>query len=218
MSSPLELPSADNDSGPDEVERSGQQSIANKKRELDAWQQITAALARLDPAAQARVLRSVITILDISVWPSQLSGRGDRSTSTAPNTAERSPFSGAESRSLSPKEFLYEKRPVTDVDKIACLAYYLTHYRSTPHFKTLDLSQLNTEAAQVKFSNPAQAVDNATKAGLLVPAIKGQKQISAAGELYVQALPDRGAARAAIEGSRRRRKRMTGTRKSPQDE
>jgi hypothetical protein len=112
---------------------------------------------------------------------------------------------------LSPKEFLYEKRPVTDVDKIACLAYYLTHYRSSPYFKTFDLSQLNTEAAQIKFSNPAHAVDNATKAGLLVPAVKGQKQISAVGELYVQALPDRMAARAAIEGSRRRRKRAAAT-------
>jgi hypothetical protein len=185
---------------------------SGKKRELDAWHQITAALSTLDPAAQARVLRSVITILDITIWPSQAIGRTDRSTApSSPSSSERSAFSGSEARAPSPKEFLYEKRPLTDVDKIACLAYYLTHYRNTPHFKTFDLSQLNTEAAQIKFSNPAQAVDNATKAGLLVPAVKGQKQISAVGELYVQALPDRTAARAAIEGSRRRRKRAAAT-------
>ena len=35
---------------------------------------------------------------------------------------------------MSPKDFLMEKAPNTDVERIACLAYYLTHYRSTPHF------------------------------------------------------------------------------------
>jgi len=47
---------------------------------------------------------------------------------------------------MSPKDFLLEKQPRTDVERIACLAYYLTHYRATPHFKTIDLSILNTEA------------------------------------------------------------------------
>jgi hypothetical protein len=47
----------------------------------------------------------------------------------------------------APKEFLLEKQPSTDVERIACLAYYLTHYRETLKFKTLDLAKLNTEAA-----------------------------------------------------------------------
>src|SRR5947209_8545864 len=37
--------------------------------------------------------------------------------------------------SISPKEFLLQKQPRTDVERIACLAYYLTHYRDQPHFK-----------------------------------------------------------------------------------
>jgi hypothetical protein len=102
---------------------------------------------------------------------------------------------------------LLEKRPQTDVERIACLAYYLTHYRDQPQFKTLDLSKLNTEAAQIKFSNAAKAVDNAAGSHFLMQAGQGKKQISAIGELYVQALPDRSAARAAANEVRKRKPR-----------
>jgi hypothetical protein len=106
---------------------------------------------------------------------------------------------------MSPKEFLLEKQPRTDVERVACLAYYLTHYREMPHFKTLDLSKLNTEAAQPKFSNAANSTNNAVKRGYLVPATKGQRQLSAAGERFVQALPDRDAAKAAMTSARPKR-------------
>jgi hypothetical protein len=89
---------------------------------------------------------------------------------------------------------------------VSYLAYYLTHYRETPHFKTLDISKLNTDAAQVKFANAANAVSNAVQAGLIAPAGGGMSQISAAGERYVQELPDRVAAKEAIAGFRQRRK------------
>lgn len=112
----------------------------------------------------------------------------------------------SEDRPISPKEFIFQKQPRSDVEKVACLAFYLTHYRDTPHFKTLDISKLNTDAAQVKFSNAAVAVENATKKGFLVPAEKGQKQLSAVGEQYVLALPDREAAQSALAGLRKRRK------------
>jgi hypothetical protein len=116
-----------------------------------------------------------------------------------------------EDRSLTAKEFISQKQPRTDVERVACLAYYLTHYMNTPHFKTVDISRLNTEAAQIKFSNAAVAVENATGYGYLVPAGKGFKQISALGEEYVTALPDRDAAKAAISRRRRpRRKSKTG--------
>ena len=88
---------------------------------------------------------------------------------------------------------------------MTCLAYYLTHYRDTPHFKTVDISALNTEGAQPKFSNASVAIDNATRDGYLVTATKGTKQISSAGEKYVELLPDREAAREAMRTFRTRR-------------
>lgn len=93
---------------------------------------------------------------------------------------------------MSPKEFLNEKMPTTDVERIACLAYYLTHYRETPDFKTADMTKLNTEAAQRKLSNPTVAAKNAIQGNyLIVSSKKGHRQLSAMGEQYVNALPDR---------------------------
>src|SRR5262249_3617495 len=89
---------------------------------------------------------------------------------------------------------------------IAVLAYYLTHYRDQPFFKTLDLSKLNTEAAQPKFSNAANSANNAVKQRYLVSASKGQRQLSAAGEQFVSALPDRAAARLAMASAQPRRR------------
>jgi hypothetical protein len=115
----------------------------------------------------------------------------------------------ANSAELSPKDFLFQKQPHTDVERVACLAYYLTHFRGIPHFKTVDISLLNTEAAQVKFSNSAYAMTNAANAGLLVPAGKGAKQLSAQGERYVEALPDRAAAKEVMASVRARRARKS---------
>ena len=106
-----------------------------------------------------------------------------------------------------PKDFLFQKQPTTDVERVACLAFYLTHYRATPHFKTLDISKLNTEAAQRKLSNAAGAVGNATRDGYLALAAKGTKQLSAEGERYVDELPNRAAAKAAFGKRKARRQR-----------
>ena len=107
----------------------------------------------------------------------------------------------------SPKDFLFKKQPSTDVERVACLAFYLTHYRDTPHFKTIDVSKLNTEAAQRKFANAASAVSNATQLGYLALASKGMKQLAAEGERYVDELPDRAAAKAAFRTRKARRPR-----------
>jgi hypothetical protein len=169
--------------------------------------QIIDCLSELDPESQMRVLRAAAVYLgvDHSVLSDSHAAHGTKSSATtdlrSPNFTQRG--------ELPPKDFIHQKAPATDVDRVACLAYYLTHYRGTPHFKTVDISALNTEAAQLKFSNTAFAVVNAANAGLIVPAGKGQKQLSAFGEQYVEALPDRAAARELVSRmkARRRKKR-----------
>jgi hypothetical protein len=165
--------------------------------EREAFESIITALNPLSDEARRRLLESAATLLRIE--PSPRAYSSSISTTTAPATAPTkatAPFSV--DTEMSPKEFLLEKQPRTDVERIACLAYYLTHYRSMPHFKTVDLSLLNTEAAQPKFSNAAYSANNAVKLGYLVPSTKGQRQISAVGERFVFALPDRQAAKQAL--------------------
>lgn len=111
----------------------------------------------------------------------------------------------------SPKDFLFQKQPNTDVEKVACLAFYLAHYRNTKHFKTLDISKLNTEAAQRKFANPASTVNNAMQAGFLAPVSGGMKQLAAEGERFVDELPDQAAAKAAFGNRKARRQRRQGS-------
>jgi len=111
---------------------------------------------------------------------------------------------------MSAKDFIIQKQPRTEVERVACLSYYLTHYRDTPTFKTIDISSLNTEAAQPKFVNASQAVENALKTHYLAQAQKGLKQLSAAGEVFVQNLPDRDGARAAMAAMKPRRRKKAG--------
>jgi hypothetical protein len=178
--------------------------------DVEALSSILALLKQLEPDAQRRVLHSVETFLGIA------GHRGSNkiiSDQLADDRSSGSPATGfSADRTISPKEFIRDKHPVTDVDRVTCLAYYLTHYRDTPQFKTIDISTLNTEAAQPKLSNASVAVDNATRDGYLVAAAKGNKQISAAGEKYVELLPDREAAKEALRtyrGRPRLRKRKT---------
>ena len=65
-------------------------------------------------------------------------------------------------------------------------------------FKTADISSLNTETAWPGFSNASKTVANAVQYGYLTSGSKGTRQLSAAGEQFVLALPDRDAAREAM--------------------
>ncbi|MGH8337120.1 MAG: hypothetical protein ACRETL_09955 [Gammaproteobacteria bacterium] len=163
-----------------------------------ALTQVLEILRKLGPEGRKRVIDTLVTFFQMVKSPSQYSREDSVSSS--------SPASFTEDRSLSPKEFLLEKDPKTDVEKVACLGFYLTHYRGMPHFKTIDISKLNTEAAQIKFSNAAVSVNNATLQNYLTGAGKGTKQLSAFGERFVLALPDREAAKVVMSLTRQRRR------------
>jgi hypothetical protein len=176
--------------------------------EFAVLQSIITALQSISPEARRRIIDAAATFLKIEGTRSGSRWQEMRSFGDSYNaqsiSSVRPPFSG--DTAMPPKEFLLEKQPKTDVERVACLAYYLTHYRDTPHFKTLELSKLNTEAAQPKFSNAANSTNNAVKRGYLAASLKGQKQLSAAGEQFVRALPDREAARIAMTTIRPRRR------------
>lgn len=154
---------------------------------------IISLLEGLDREAQQHVLTTVATWLHLEAHPRQAPG-GSLPT---PSASRAQGLGFSEREEMSPKQFLVEKEPHSDTDRIACLAYYLTHYRDMRQFKTAELSKLNTEAAQRRFTNAAYTAKNALRDGFLAPASKsGHRQLSAMGEQYVNALPDREAAQA----------------------
>jgi len=174
--------------------------------ELKAMETVFGALKSLQPEEQTRVLAWTQQKLGISQTVNQQQTRPQGSTGT--------PITGSLSNSgLTPKAFLAEKRPRTDVERVVCLAYFFTHSRATPTFKTKDLTELNKEAAQPKFSNAAFAVTNANNGAYLAPAGGGQKQITARGEAIVEALPDPEKVRAALEAYPLKSKKRKGRKK-----
>lgn len=182
--------------------------------DLSALTTIIGALKRMSREEQTRTLQAVSVFLGLAIDPPRTHNEPSAAAS-APRTTRpgESGSSFSEDRGPSPKEFLRDKKPTSDVERVACLGFYLTHHRDTSHFKTVDISALNTEAAQPKFSNASMAVDNAAKAGLLVQALRGAKQLSSLGEHYVQLLPERDAAREMLKTSNVRRKPRRATSK-----
>jgi hypothetical protein len=114
---------------------------------------------------------------------------------------------------FTPRQFLAQKRPSSNYERVACLAYYLTHNRNLRQFRTADITELGREAA-VHLSNPSLFVQHATSTyHYLVPAGGGKKQITTLGGEVVEAMPDRERVNAAIakrRPQRRRRGRVKG--------
>ena len=177
---------------------------SDEQRLYAAFQQVINVLLPLEKDLRERTYATVGALFGYAAPEVGLTNAGAGRT-----TGERSPpdVSIAPHEPPSPKDFLFQKQPNTDIERVACLAYYLAHYRSTRHFKTADISKLNTEAAQNAFANASKTVNNATQAGFLAPVSPGMKQLSAPGERYVDQLPDQAAAKAVMQKRRPKRAR-----------
>lgn len=174
-------------------------------REPEAMKAVLTALVGLHQEEQTRVLQWVSSKLKLSAGPA-----GNHSKPTAATASSLLfPNSGNLDKTLDPRAFMALKKPDNDSEKMACLAYYLTHYRDMPRFKTEHIVQLNSEAAQRGFGNPHASTKNAIdQSGYLVSAGEGFRQITVRGEAVVNALPDRDAVRKAQEafpGGRKRK-------------
>jgi hypothetical protein len=196
----VEERSEDMENENEQVERPQGQTSADEAAVL---QKVIAELTPLSWDSRQRMIDTVCTFF--SLERKQSGGDASLQTGWSRQSNVTPKFSFSEKESLRAKQFIVDKAPTTDIERVACLAYYLTHYRNTPHFKTKDITDLNIDAAQRRFSNAAYAVTNAANAGLLVPSVKGCKQLSAPGEQFVQALPDHEAAREAFERVKWRR-------------
>jgi hypothetical protein len=190
-------------------------SGARARADLPAMQAALAALEPLDRRGRTRVLAWLSDALDVETAP-RSTVRVEPVLPALRTSTGVTAVIAAEEEAPSPREFVSRKRPASNVERVACLAYYLDRYRSTPHFRTPDIVDLNTESAGPKFGNPSRDVDNADRgSGFLVTAGKGTKQLSVRGEALVEALPERDAVKAAMsEHPYRPRKRDAGNKKA----
>ncbi len=132
--------------------------------------QVTAAVTKVNEALEPLGLEDRRRVLNAAyvLWVGTTGpGVGDSTAPGSPPPSEvfQAPAGAAPSArpGLSPADFFVQKNPHSDVERVACLAYYLTHYRRTPKFKTRDLEDLHGETRQPKISNMSMAGDNATK-------------------------------------------------------
>jgi hypothetical protein len=180
--------------------------------ELKAVQEALALLWPLDEEARARAVAGIAGALGVGgVLRSGTAGR------TQFGAAGVGSSNGAGDLG-DPEEFLALKAPQTDVERVAVLAYYLKHARGQRHFKTRELSELNLDAAGPRLSNASYTASNATKKmGYLAAGPGGTKQITKRGEALVENLPDRAAAKAAVEALPGKPRRSSGGRKKKQN-
>jgi len=152
--------------------------------DIEALGTVLNALAKLEPSAQHWVLSTAAGRLNVS-GPAASIG-----TPSVTNPTGIVKPMATNLEQLPPKEFMRQKAPKSDVDRVACLAFYLTNARQMSSYSSREITAMNTEAAGPKF-NVSRAVDNATKqSGYLTSAGKGKKQITSYGEDVVSALPD----------------------------
>ncbi|GHH63301.1 hypothetical protein FHS35_002063 [Streptomyces umbrinus] len=185
-----------------------QDSPAGFAELLRAMEPAYAALEELDAASRDRAIRWLAEALNVELQ------NPVRPTPTSTALAGMNSSHNGNRESVNPptpRDFMSQKKPQSQVERVACLAYYLSHYRGTPRFKTPDITTLNTDAAGNKFGNVSRDIDNADRQnGYVVSAGNGAKQLTVRGEAVVEALPDREAVKAAWSEYPHKRKRSSG--------
>jgi hypothetical protein len=166
--------------------------MAAKKDPTAALVAVVKALDPLEAADRQWVLQSAANKWTINLSQAQ-AGAGAGGTPGGGGAGAGTPAELVKDA----KRFLIQKDPKSDLQRIACLAYYLTHGKATPQFKTRDLTTAHTDSKGPKFHLP-RAVGNAarTKCGYLSAVGGGKKQLTSYGELVVEALPDQEAVKA----------------------
>lgn len=178
--------------------------------ELGAMQAAYAALVVLEESARRRAVAWLIQSLGMAGHCID----GSVITHSSVEAGSSESGTGKANDMPTPREFMSRKKPQSHVERIACLAYYLTNYRDVRHFKSADISDLNVEAAGQKFGNLPRDIDNADRSsGYIVSAGKGTKQLTTRGEAVVDALPDREGVKLTLQEHPYRVKRSPGSRK-----
>jgi hypothetical protein len=176
--------------------------MASKKDDDGYTLKLTGPGITFDRTVEEDVATRIITFV---MGGGELADRSGGGGSNGDDTSTR--IDKSSGGQLTPKQFVARKKPGSNYERVACLGYYLANYRDMPHFKTSDITKLNTESAH-HFSNTAVSVMHATTSyHYLAAAGGGKKQMTPLGEAVVEALPDRPAVTAAIAENKQPRRK-----------
>jgi hypothetical protein len=165
-------------------------------KEISAMDTAHAAISGLKPDEQSRVLAWLaqkLGVAPVAMTP--------RTPTINPPGSPASVGTGSTSNPIlnqNPRTFMTQKRPSDFQERVACLAYCLTHFKNTPMFKTQDITKMNSEAGQSNLYNSTAFVNNSLRCQYLSSAGGGRKQITPRGEAVVNALPNREAVTQAL--------------------
>lgn len=177
----------------------------NVQPDVEALGTVIGALDPLDDDKRLWVLQTAASRFSLTIGPT--SSGGGNLQKGAKNPFDPGIDQTEGNADVSPQSFIRAKNPRTDVQRIACLAYYLTKHRNQARFKTKELTDLNTEARAPTFSNASVSVNNARKSRFLTPGGGGYKHLTNAGEDLVDALPDQEKVRTVLSENHPRKKR-----------
>lgn len=193
---------------------------ATIRAEFKAIEAALKALVPLDPRQRSFALEMILHRLELPPRkPSiddgaALDGIGAGRVAGAASGGGAGGDGAVATKSMTAKDFLKHKNPTTDLERFLCLAYYLDKNRGVTKFSTRDITNLNSEAGGVDFSNAAATSMNAMRQSrMLSKAGGGKKQINNLGEALVNALPDRVKAKEVVKSRPVRRKRKRRPRK-----
>jgi hypothetical protein len=173
--------------------------MARANDDLDAVRTIAGVLAAFDASEQQRIVRWAAEKLGLpQPFAPGAPGPSPKRPRLAPRPRKR-PGRQPSSGQSGLKAFVAAKRPKSDAELTAVVAYYLRHVaprqERTPVLRTEDLVSACAAVGWKRPPVPGQTLRNARSAGMLVSAKPGAFSISPAGvKLVTQTLPRNAAA------------------------
>jgi hypothetical protein len=177
---------------------------AKKADPTTALVAVIKALESLKESDRQWVLQSAASKFNATIQ--QHAGAGNSGGTTTPAGGGSAP---ADVQSAITKKdaraFIRIKKPSTDVQRVACLGYYLSQTTGQHGFSSKDVAKAHTDSGGSAI-NMTRALDNATRASkYLSNRGKREKQLTTLGEDVVNALPDQAAVNAVEEAGKRGR-------------
>lgn len=188
---------------------------AKKQDSTSALVTVVKALESLTDADKQWVLNSAASRWALTVQPRTGGGAGGAAGEAGTTPGSNSPDAEAAVTRKDIRAFIRAKKPVTDVQRVACLGAYLAQTTGHHGFTSKDIASAHTSSGGSKINLP-RALDNATRQSKYISTLSGrEKQLTTLGEDVVTALPDQAAVKAVEEASKGRRgKKSKSTKKT----